>query len=644
MSGLLASLLMAVGLMKVYVEDVFSAYTYTGNGSTQTITTGIPADLTWLKGRAGGPNSGADAHWLFDTARGNNHYLSSNSTGAQDYAGASSQFSFTSTGFSVGNTGVNGINNSGETIVAWNFAKQAKFFDVVTYSGNGSSTNTIAHNLGQTPGMIFVKKTAPSTAAWAVYHRSPGTGYVAFLNTTDPFANYTAYFPNDPTSTNFTVGSDSWVNSSGSDYIAYVFAHDTGTDGLIQCGSFTTDGSSNATVTLGWEPQFLMVKNSGATGSWQMFDTARGLAVQGTRSQLLADSSGAEVSTGSSANSVDLTSTGFKINNLFGASATLVYMAIRAPMKVPTAGTQVFNAIARTGNSGTYNVTGVGFAPDVVITGNRSNAAYRKTVISRLRGAGKWLNTSGTDSEGSTASEALQEFSMDGHRYVNDGSGQVNYSGYTYLDWCFKRAPGFMQEVCYTGTGSAKTEAHGLGVAPELWISKSRSATNRWVIGCSYLPTPASDFLELSTSTKGNDTTTWNNTVPTASVFSVGTGTDANSSGVTYDMLLFATCPGVSKVGSYTGTGTTLQINCGFAAGARFALIKRTDSTGDWYVWDSVRGIVSGNDPYLLLNSTAAEVTGTDYIDPLNAGFEISSTAPAAINASGGTFIFLAIA
>jgi len=107
---------------------------------------------------------------------------------------------------------------------------------------------------------------------------------------------------------------------------------------------------------------------------------------------------------------------------------------------------------------------------------------------------------------------------------------------------------------------------------------------------------------------------------------------------------LFATCAGVSKVGSYTGTATTKQVDCGFTAGARFVLIKRTDSTGDWYVWDSARGIVSGNDPYLLLNSTAAEVTSTDYIDTYSAGFELSSTAPAAINASGGTFIFLAIA
>ena len=79
-------------------------------------------------------------------------------------------------------------------------------------------------------------------------------------------------------------------------------------------------------------------------------------------------------------------------------------------------------------------------------------------------------------------------------------------------------------------------------------------------------------------------------------------------------------------------------MDCGFTSGARFVLLKRTDASGDWYVWDSERGIVSGNDPYLLLNSTAAEVTNTDYIDPLASGFTITS------NFTAGDYIFYAIA
>jgi hypothetical protein len=107
---------------------------------------------------------------------------------------------------------------------------------------------------------------------------------------------------------------------------------------------------------------------------------------------------------------------------------------------------------------------------------------------------------------------------------------------------------------------------------------------------------------------------------------------------------LFATCPGVSKVGGYTGTGTTQTINCGFTGGARFVLIKATSTTGDWYVWDSARGIVAGNDPYLLLNSTAAEVTTTDWVDTAATGFELSNAGGNLANSSGVSYIFLAIA
>jgi hypothetical protein len=97
-------------------------------------------------------------------------------------------------------------------------------------------------------------------------------------------------------------------------------------------------------------------------------------------------------------------------------------------------------------------------------------------------------------------------------------------------------------------------------------------------------------------------------------------------------------------VGSYTGTGSDLNVDCGFSAGVRFVFIKRTDSTGDWYLYDSERGIVAGNDPYVRLNKTNAEVTNTDYIDPLSSGFTVTSSAPADLNASSGTYIFLAIA
>ena len=209
--------------------------------------------------------------------------------------------------------------------------------------------------------------------------------------------------------------------------------------------------------------------------------------------------------------------------------------------------------------------------------------------------------------------------------------------------WNFQRAPGFFDEVCYTGTGVARTVAHNLAAVPELMIVKRRDSSSQW---STYAASVGAGFYLNLDNTDGANSGSfmWNSTAPTSSVFTVGDNAANNASGGTYVNYLFATCPGVSKVGSYTGTGTTQVIDCGFTGGARFVLIKRTDDTGDWYVWDSARGIVAGDDPYLLLNSTAAEVTNTDYVDTAATGFEISSTAPAAINASGGTFVFLAIA
>ena len=142
-----------------------------------------------------------------------------------------------------------------------------------------------------------------------------------------------------------------------------------------------------------------------------------------------------------------------------------------------------------------------------------------------------------------------------------------------------------------------------------------------------------------------SSTNLWNNTTPNSTTFSLGSNNNVVASGSTYIAYLFAGLDGISKVSSYTGTGSNINVDCGFTAGARFVMIKRTDSTGDWYVWDTARGIVSGNDPYFRLNSYLDNYgTNVDYIDPLNAGFTVTSSAPAALNASGGTYLFLAIA
>jgi hypothetical protein len=303
----------------------------------------------------------------------------------------------------------------------------------------------------------------------------------------------------------------------------------------------------------------------------------------------------------------------------------------------------VFSPLAVNNALNTVNTTG--FSIDLQWYGNRDGSSLNITTVDRLRGVStnttqqqNYLRTSSTAAEVTTGGSSATK------NWGNTGFWTASLQdGANAAYWNFQRAPSFFDEVCYIGTGTTRTVNHNLTTVPELIIIKDRTDPLDWTVYSA--TTGNAQELILNDPTGAYASTKWGSTTPTSTVFTLATTAyETNGSGSNYVAYLFATCAGVSKVGSYTGTGTTKQIDCGFTAGARFVLIKRTDSTGAWYVWDSARGIVAGNDPYLLLNSTAAEVTSTDYVDTYSAGFEISSTAPAAINASGGTFIFLAIA
>ena len=632
-----------------YIESVFSTYLYTGTGASQTITNGIDLStkggMTWLKAR----NDNA-SHYLFDTARGRAYSIRSDSVGAQATSGSTDDLtSFNSNGFSLGLSSQTYVNANNINFVSWTFRKQPKFFDVVTYTGDGAN-RTIAHNLGSAPGCMIIKATS-AIKDWAVYHRSTGNTKYLSLNTTASAATSASYWNNtDPTSTVFTVGIDGDVNQNGVTYVAYLFAHDAGgfglagTDNVISCGSFTTDGAAAATVSLGYEPQWVLFKrtDSATNGDWVMFDNMRGLPATGTGSlaaRLIANTSAAE---NPITGDIKITSTGFVID--YVANAPFIYVAIRrGPMKVPTTGTSVFSPNVPTA----FAQFTTGFPVDLGMWFYKPGYSLNTVVNDRLRGVSTTnttafpnnLTTSSTDAQ-ATAGQSTQNWNNTGLYAVT--SLAVWYS--------FRRAPSFMDEVCYTGTGSSMSITHNLGVGPELVIVKRRNSTSDWQVAAkinSTQYTVGASGNELALNSSGGGTTTYYTYATYFSSTAFQTGafwTTPNINGGTYVAYLFATCAGVSKVGSYTGTATTLQIDCGFTAGARFVLIKRTDSTGDWYVWDTARGIVSGNDSYLLLNSTAAEVTNTDYIDTYSAGFEISSTAPAAINANGGSFIFFAVA
>jgi hypothetical protein len=639
--------------LATYIEDVFSTYLYTGTGASLTITNNIDLStkggLTWIKSR-----SAATDNKLTDTARGVTKALISDTTGAQttDTTGLTA---FGTTGFTIGaNTD---YNTSAATYASWTFRKQTKFFDVVTYTGTGANT-TIAHSLGSVPGCIIVKRT-DTTSDWQVYHSSLANTEYLVLNTTAAKATGASRWNSTtPTASVFSLGASITTNASGGTYVAYIYASNAGgfglagTDNVITCGSYTGNGSTTGPiVTLNYEPQWIMIKGASSAQSWVLFDSMRGLTALGGNEEFLQANAADAALTG--VYDINPTATGFQVNNSassFNASGqTYIYVAIRrGPMKVPTDATTVFQPVTYTG---TVLNTAIGtMGPiDAFIVGSRDGygTSYSQFVFDRLRGSAPELGTANTGTEVAFSSTVLKFDTQAGWNTNTSTTSYINGSGYNYVSWNFKRAPSFFDEVCWTGSGAAKNITHNLSVAPELVINKNRTGTaNDWCIWPGPVVSGNNNTLFLNnTQAIYAGINYWGSSYSssmTSTTFSVGSSTATNESGSQYVSYLFATLAGVSKVGTYSGTGATQTVACGFTGGARFVLVKRTDSTGAWYIWDTARGMVAGTDPSLLFNSTAAEVNANS-IYTATGGFQIVSTA-VAINASGGTYIFLAIA
>jgi len=639
----------------LYVDDVFSTWLYTGNGSTQTITNGIDlagkGGLVWIKDRAGG---GYSSHYLTNTVNGRGFKLSSDSTNP-NYSIPSGYdlTSFNSNGFSLGTPYVTGVNTSGNPICSWTFRKAAKFFDVVTYTGNGTNPRNISHSLASTPGMVIVKRTDGGGGSWFVYHRSaaasgftPEQCYMNLNETNAVSDNANIWYNTAPTSTEFTVGSQ--LNSSGGTYVAYLFAHNAGgfgtngTDNIISCGSYVGNGATNS-INLGYEPQWVLIKAASgpyATGSWLVMDTMRGLpGVTGVDTyHLFPNSTSAETG----ASTCQVTSTGFNVssaaNEINNAANTYIYMAIRMPNKPPTSGTQVYSPVTWTGTGTTQQIT-AGLTPDACLAFCRNRQATNSTwLFNRLIGVNTQLYTNDTALEGSDSGKA---FTMTG---LSNNSGNLNntYNSSYYVGEFFKRAPGFFDVVCWTGNGGTQEVNHSLGVIPELLIYRSRTVVSDWNVVAKASTGYGGTKLNLTLALSFSFTETASSLHLTDTTFNpVYTFGNTSSPSVAY---LFATLAGISKVGSYTGNGSSQTISCGFAAGARFILIKRTDAAADWYVWDSARGIVGANDPHLSLNTAVTEVTTNDSIDPDSSGFIVNQLAATNINVTSATYIFLAIA
>lgn len=590
--------------------DFFSTYVYEGTGSTQSIVNGIDlageGGMVFTKSR-----SNTEAPAVFDTVRGlGTLYTNLTIPESTDSLG----LSYLSNGYSL-NTAFTYCNGSGQDYVSWTFRKAPKFFDLALISHtNGAQSDYDASSLGEV-GMVEVKQTN-GTSDWFVWHKDLTAGNNLRLNATAAQSPTSAYV--SVTGTTVSISS----SAPTGDYIVYMYAHDPDTDnGIIQCGIFT----GNTSVVLGFEPQDIEYKRIDSTGNWVHVDSIRGIVSGGNEQELYSNLSSAE--TTSSNDFITLTSTGFDTTNITG---TYIFRAIRRPNRVPTSGTEVF-AVDSAPNDTTRPQFNAGFPVDFAMLAETTSTdkwydCFRLT-------QGNRLNSSSTAAESALATAKFDW-----------NSGWFDASlGQNYYSWMFKRAPGFMDVVCDKGTGLAHTVSHNLASTVEFKIRKALNNTTQWE--CWHYALLANEKFVLNNNTaKSTDTNAWNNTLPTDSVFSVGTSTNTNANGVNYITLLFATLPGISKVFSYTGNGSSQTIPCGFASGARMILIIRVDSNGDRFLWDSARGIVAGNDPHLSLNTTATQVTTDDSVDPVNSGFIVNQNTATNINVNGASYIGLAIA
>ena len=317
--------------------DFFNTVLYTGTGAEQTISgVGFEPGLTWCKDRT----NSYDQVW-YDAARGATKRITSNTTGAESDQ-AQGLKSWNSDGFVVG-TGSN-INNNTNNFVSWNWkagttsvpsggtiTPSACSFSATSgfgaYAYTGTATNgTIAHGLGKVPGMIIVKQLS-GTEAWRVYHQNINAEDYLVLNTTAEWVTETANWNNTTaTSTVFSIGTDTSVNSSGVTFIAYVFAN---IPGFLKCGKYLGNGNADGQfIYTGFRPAMIICKEASAAGqNWELNDNKRN-PYNEAKNTLRPNSSDAENTTN---NTCDLLSNGFKLRTSNDATnkngATFIYAA-----------------------------------------------------------------------------------------------------------------------------------------------------------------------------------------------------------------------------------------------------------------------------------------------------------------------------
>ena len=320
-----------------------------------------------------------------------------------------------------------------------------------------------------------------------------------------------------------------------------------------------------------------------------------------------------------------------------------------------------------TGSSQSVTFDGLdNMKPDLWWQANR-DLARGIYVADSSRGVTKYLTTF-TSNADSTVSTYVTSFDTNGFTLGN-GDTAVNNSGQSFITWNWKANGGTTSSntdgsitstvqantdagfsvVTFTGTGSTATVGHGLGVAPAVIIAKNRDSSANWVIR-HHRTDNNYDYLQLNSDAAvvSNDSV-WTQTDPTTSVFSIGTATAINQSSQDIIAYCFAEIQGFSKFGRYVGTGSSVnsyafgpRIHTGFKP--NFAMIKSSDSTGNWLIFDNARSPVNLADDYQYVNQANTDGTSTTQgIDFLSNGFKIRNTYADA-GTGGDEYVYFAFA
>ena len=534
------------------------------------------------------------------------------------------------------------VRNSGTTSLYVNGISNGSFSDSTNYGNAPAIIGQKKGNDNPFSGKISNLRIVKGTAVYTSSFKPTYEPLTNITNTKLLCCNNTSI--TGSTVTPSTISSNGTVTASTDspfdDPAGFVFG-DSGTENLIKCGSYKTDSSEDATVNLGWEPQWVLTKrtDSSAGGDWLIYDSMRGLL--GT----VGESGGGSVSLSSNTTSGDNDNNRIKINSTgfyqddYGANRSYLFVAIRRSDgyvgKPVELGSGCFQMDTGSGSSSipTYDS---GFPVDFAVA--RTYASSNNwNAVTRLRP--KYFLRLNTTNAGP----------LDHSDYRMDSNvGWARSDNSTFQSWMWKRHAGF-DVVYYKPSGNNGYQVrHNLSKTPEMIWIKNRNSTTNWIVGhkdANGGTNPWDYYLNLDGSGQNVNWSWTYSTPPTATAVTLASSTSTNNASYNYIMMLFASVSGISAVGSYTGNGSTSERSFDLGFEPRFFMVKNT-TTGstDWLVIDSLRGFnTNSTDGELLsINNTSAQ-TGSNEIRKHSNGFKIVSySSGTLVNANSSNYIYYA--